>query len=132
MWAVARWLQLTAAGMRARHAPATTFVYSELPGLARMERTVTLTNAEWEIGTGGANDVVGTAVIVHAMADDLMTQPTGNSGGRIGCGVIESHAAPQARFPVPKGLACRAVWRASEDCLSRVSQSSRSWPAHSD
>ena len=51
--------------------------------------TLTLTNPAWEIGTGGANDVVGKALVVHAMADDFATQPTGNSGGRIGCGVIE-------------------------------------------
>ncbi|HKP56274.1 MAG TPA: superoxide dismutase family protein [Polyangiales bacterium] len=50
--------------------------------------TLTATNAAWEIGTGGAMDLIGKAVIVHAMPDDLMTQPTGNAGGRIGCGAI--------------------------------------------
>lgn len=33
--------------------------------------------------------VVGRGIIVHAGADDLVTQPTGAAGGRIGCGVIE-------------------------------------------
>ena len=37
----------------------------------------------------GADGAVGRAVIVHADADDLKTDPTGNSGGGIGCGVIE-------------------------------------------
>ena len=37
----------------------------------------------------GEHSVVGRAIIVHADADDLISQPTGNAGGRIGCGVIE-------------------------------------------
>ena len=37
----------------------------------------------------GPNSVRGRALIVHASADDLVTDPTGNAGGRIGCGVIQ-------------------------------------------
>ena len=30
----------------------------------------------------------GTSMVIHAAADDMKTDPTGNSGGRIACGVI--------------------------------------------
>lgn len=31
----------------------------------------------------------GTAIVIHASADDYKTDPSGNSGARIACGVIE-------------------------------------------
>jgi Cu-Zn family superoxide dismutase len=30
----------------------------------------------------------GTSIVIHAKADDMMTDPSGNSGARIACGVI--------------------------------------------
>jgi superoxide dismutase, Cu-Zn family len=38
-----------------------------------------------------ANSVVGRAVIVHADPDDLKSQPTGNAGARIACGLISKN-----------------------------------------
>ena len=50
--------------------------------------SITLTTDLWEIGTGSDIDVVGKGMIVHADADDFVSQPSGNAGARIGCGVI--------------------------------------------
>jgi Cu-Zn family superoxide dismutase len=36
----------------------------------------------------GPNSIIGRGLIVHEKADDLKTQPTGDAGGRLACGVI--------------------------------------------
>ena len=38
----------------------------------------------------GPSSLVGRGLIVHKDPDDYKTQPTGNSGARIGCGVIQA------------------------------------------
>jgi Cu-Zn family superoxide dismutase len=43
----------------------------------------------WTIsGTDSTKNILGKAIIVHGGKDDYTTQPTGNAGSRIGCGVI--------------------------------------------
>jgi superoxide dismutase, Cu-Zn family len=37
---------------------------------------------------GAPNEILGKALVVHAMPDDYKTQPSGGSGDRIACGVI--------------------------------------------
>jgi Cu-Zn family superoxide dismutase len=39
--------------------------------------------------SGGANDLVGKAIIVHGGPDDYKSQPSGNSGPRIACAIIK-------------------------------------------
>lgn len=55
-------------------------------GVAELE----FSTDQWCIGCNDmTKDIVGKAIIVHEDPDDFETQPTGNAGGRIGCGVIK-------------------------------------------
>ena len=50
----------------------------------------TLTNANVTLADG-ANSLFtngGTALVIHAAADDMKTDPAGNAGDRIACGAI--------------------------------------------
>lgn len=38
------------------------------------------------------SEVLGRAVVIHDMPDDFTTQPAGNSGKKIGCGIIRANA----------------------------------------
>lgn len=44
--------------------------------------------------SGQPTDVLGKAVVVHEKADDYTSQPSGNSGSRIACGVITVQPPP--------------------------------------
>jgi Cu-Zn family superoxide dismutase len=48
------------------------------------------TSNEWTVGGTALTNVIGKAIIVHGGADDFVTQPTGNAGNRIACGVIQA------------------------------------------
>ncbi len=40
------------------------------------------------ISFSGSHSIIGRGIILHAAADDLTSQPTGNAGARLACGVI--------------------------------------------
>ncbi len=66
----------------ARHAGDMGNLEADASGAGKLEYVDT------RMGFEGANSILGRGVIVHANADDLKTQPTGNAGGRLACGVI--------------------------------------------
>jgi Cu-Zn family superoxide dismutase len=41
-----------------------------------------------KLSFNGEDSIIGRGVIVHAGEDDLKSQPTGNAGARVACGVI--------------------------------------------
>lgn len=72
------------AGAGAHHAGDSENITADAKGIAHVDAHL----AGVTLGGGAANDVAGRAVIVHAAADDYSTQPTGNAGARVACGVI--------------------------------------------
>jgi Cu-Zn family superoxide dismutase len=57
---------------------------SDAMGMASLNTTI----AGATLRDGGPNDLIGKALIVHAKRDDYVSQPAGDSGDRIACGVI--------------------------------------------
>ena len=71
------------------HAP---FHHGDIGNLvadAKGKASLKMESELWTLGDGKPSDVVGHSVIVHAKEDDFTTQPTGNAGGRVACGVIQ-------------------------------------------
>jgi Cu-Zn family superoxide dismutase len=67
----------------------------DMPNLhipASGELAVEVLNTNVSLDKGKPNSVLdtdGSTIIVHAGVDDYKTDPTGNAGGRISCGVIQ-------------------------------------------
>ena len=72
-------------GHGTHHAGDTDNIVADGKGVARIDAHLTGVT----LGGGAGNDIAGRAVIVHAAADDYVTQPAGNAGARVACGVIK-------------------------------------------
>jgi Cu-Zn family superoxide dismutase len=66
----------------ARHAGDFGNVEADSKGVAKYSRL------DKHITFDGPNSILGRGVIVHANPDDLSSQPAGNAGARVACGVI--------------------------------------------
>jgi len=55
--------------------------------------TTTMTIKGVTLGEGDTS-IIGKGFIIHEKADDMKTQPTGNAGGRVACGVITMDSSP--------------------------------------
>jgi Cu-Zn family superoxide dismutase len=73
---------------RERHAGDLGNLEADMEGKAHYERI------DDRISLVGPHSIIGLAVIVHGGEDDFTTQPTGNAGPRVACGVIGT-AKPQ-------------------------------------
>lgn len=69
-----------------RHAGDLGNVTADANGAVEMKMEVTGIN----LGTG-EKSIIGRAVIVHAKEDDLISQPSGDAGPRIACGLISKN-----------------------------------------
>ncbi len=67
----------------ARHVGDMGNIEADASGVAKLDyldHTISLANDE--------QSIIGRSVVVHAKADDLKSQPAGDSGARVACGVI--------------------------------------------
>jgi len=56
---------------------------------AKGKGTLILVTDLWTLGGSSDKNILGKSIIVHGGTDDYTTQPTGNAGNRVGCGVIK-------------------------------------------
>lgn len=69
----------------ARHAGDLPALKAAKDGRARLNVTLDLITL-----APGTGSIIGRGLIIHADPDDFKTQPTGNSGARVACGVIKA------------------------------------------
>jgi Cu-Zn family superoxide dismutase len=59
-----------------------------VPADGKLSMEILEPNVTLAAGPRSLLDADGSAIVLHATADDYMTDPAGNAGGRIACGVI--------------------------------------------
>lgn len=62
----------------------------------RGRATINVTTGGISVSNDKPDGIIGRALIIHMDPDDLKTDPTGNAGGRVACGVIKGAAAEQS------------------------------------
>lgn len=72
------------AGGTPHHAGDMDNITADAEGVARVDVHV----AGVTLGGGAASDIANRALVVHASPDDYTSQPAGNAGARVACGVI--------------------------------------------
>ena len=72
------------AGSGAHHAGDMDNLQADNEGVAHVDTRL----HQVTLGGGAPNDIAGKALVVHAQADDYRSQPAGNAGARVACGVI--------------------------------------------
>lgn len=68
--------------MMPRHVGDLGNIEADSSGKAHLELT------DKQMTMSGETSIIGRGLIVHEKADDMKTQPTGDAGGRVACGVI--------------------------------------------
>lgn len=74
------------AGAGPHHAGDMDNIVADADGVAKID----IQDNDVSLRRGAPNDITGRAVIVHAGADDYTSQPSGNAGARVACGVIDA------------------------------------------
>ena len=66
-----------------------------VPESGKVDITLSILGVTLKPGPNSLLKPGGTSLVIHALPDDEVTDPAGNSGPRIACGIIRSTAAPE-------------------------------------